>query len=112
MIFPPADYEITEPGISRLRRARGSKAESKGSEAEPLKPGDGLRHLDYSPPMNRSTPSIIDADFTVIREARTARPIITWTFWADDFPEICAALGGAFAGIAVWWFFHAIHWFG
>lgn len=62
--------------------------------------------------MNRPPPPTIDADFTVIREARAAPPLARWTFWADDFPEICAALGGAFAGITVWWAFHAIHWFG
>lgn len=62
--------------------------------------------------MDGSRLPIIDADFEVIREGRTPRPLTTWTFWGDDFPEICAGVGGVLAAMAVWWFFHAIHWFG
>ena len=62
--------------------------------------------------MDASKLPIIDAEFEVVREARTPRRLTTWTFWEDDFPAICERVGAILAAMAVWWFFRAIHWFG
>jgi hypothetical protein len=38
-------------------------------------------------------PEIINAEFEIVDDPRP-RPIMTWTFWEDDFPNLARIIGG------------------
>jgi hypothetical protein len=58
----------------------------------------------------------IDVEFEIIHDPRP-RPVTTWTFWEDDFPNLARIVGGAVTAGVLVALFHGpwrgiYHWFG